>query len=103
MKTFATTTLALTLAGTTAFAEAHMTDYSKVDSAAMNEMRGDLIRSRDITGELTMNGTSAINTTQLIPVGMKSVRSRILFFLKTARWSASWPKLAVFWILETNT
>jgi len=27
-----------------------MTDYSKVDSAAMNEMRGNLIRTRDITG-----------------------------------------------------
>ena len=42
--------LALTLAGTAAFAEAHMTDYSKVDSAATNEMRGDLIRTRYITG-----------------------------------------------------
>ena len=50
MKILTESTLALTLAGTVAFAEAHMTDYSKVDSAAMNEMRGDLIRTRDITG-----------------------------------------------------
>lgn len=50
MKTLTASTLALTLAGTAAFAETHMTDYSEVDSAAMNEMRGDLIRSRDITG-----------------------------------------------------
>jgi hypothetical protein len=50
MKTLTASTLALTLVGTAAFAEAHMTDYSTVDSAAMNEMRGDLIRTRDITG-----------------------------------------------------
>ena len=50
MKMLTASTLALTLAGTTAFAEAHMTDYSKVDSMQMNEMKGDLIRSRDITG-----------------------------------------------------
>jgi hypothetical protein len=50
MKMLTASTLALTLAGTAAFAEAHMTDYSKVDSAAMNEMRGNLIRTRDITG-----------------------------------------------------
>lgn len=50
MKMLTASTLALTLAGTTAFAEAHMTDYSNLDSAAMNEMQGKLIRSRDITG-----------------------------------------------------
>ena len=50
MKTLTASTLALTLAGTAAFAETHMTDYSNVDSMQMNEMRGDLIRSRDITG-----------------------------------------------------
>ncbi len=50
MKMLTASTLALTLAGTAALAENHMTDYSKVDSAAMNEMSGDLIRSRDITG-----------------------------------------------------
>ena len=50
MKTLTASTLALTLAGTAAFAETHMTDYSNVDSAAMSEMKGDLIRSRDITG-----------------------------------------------------
>jgi len=50
MKMLTASTLALTLAGTAAFAEAHMTDYSKVDSVQMNEMKGDLIRSRDITG-----------------------------------------------------
>ena len=50
MKTLTASTLALTLAGTAAFAETHMTDYSNVDSAAMSEMQGDLIRSRDITG-----------------------------------------------------
>ena len=50
MKTLTVSTLALTLAGTAAFAETHMTDYSNVDSAAMSEMKGDLIRSRDITG-----------------------------------------------------
>ena len=50
MKTLTASTLALTLAGSAAFAEAHMTDYSNVESAAMNEMKGDLIRSRDITG-----------------------------------------------------
>lgn len=50
MKTLTASTLALTLAGSAAFAEAHITDYSKVESAAMNEMKGDLIRSRDITG-----------------------------------------------------
>ena len=49
-KTLTASTLALTLAGTAAFAETHMTDYSNVDSAAMSEMKGDLIRSRDITG-----------------------------------------------------
>ncbi|MFG6573436.1 PRC-barrel domain-containing protein [Sulfitobacter sp. 1A13353] len=50
MKMLTASTLALTLAGTTAFAEAHMTDPAKVDSMQMNEMKGDLIRSRDITG-----------------------------------------------------
>lgn len=50
MKMLTASTLAVTLAGTAAFAEAHMTDYSEVDSMALNEMSGDLIRSRDITG-----------------------------------------------------
>ncbi len=50
MKFLTASTLAVTLAGTAAFAEAHMADYSKVNSASMNEMSGDLIRSRDITG-----------------------------------------------------
>ncbi|KKL22246.1 hypothetical protein LCGC14_2437360 [marine sediment metagenome] len=50
MKNLTVSAVALTLAGTAAFAEAHMTDFSKVDSMAMNEMRGDLIRTRDITG-----------------------------------------------------
>ncbi|MFG6592252.1 PRC-barrel domain-containing protein [Sulfitobacter sp. 1A12157] len=49
MKTLAASTLALTLAGTAAFAETHA-DTSNVNSLQMTELRGDLIRSRDITG-----------------------------------------------------
>ncbi len=49
MKTLAASTLALTLAGTAACAETHA-DTSNVNSLQMTELRGDLIRSRDITG-----------------------------------------------------
>ena len=50
MKTLTASTLALTIAGTAAFAEAHMVGHSNLDSVAMNEMRGDLVRPRDSTG-----------------------------------------------------
>jgi hypothetical protein len=49
MKLLTTSALALTLAGTATLAETHMSDYSDVDSTSLADMRGDLIRSRDIT------------------------------------------------------
>lgn len=50
MKMLTAGTLALTLAGTAAFAEAHLVDPDKVNNMRLNEMQGELIRSRDITG-----------------------------------------------------
>lgn len=49
-KILAASTLALTVAGSAAYAESHAMDYSTVDSASLADMKADLIRSRDITG-----------------------------------------------------
>ena len=43
-------TLALTVAGSAAYAETHAMDYSNVNSNDLAGMRDNLIRSRDITG-----------------------------------------------------